>query len=128
MGGSNESTCPPPASTVVPKAASQSLTPGQFGTIRSHEDPKTQQVHFHDDIAGIKCCIPPKDFAAKFGAWLHGSGGTPLSLVGDDGAGGKATVQFHIFPDDQGELQIGTIVVKAKFGKTVKDLMKLAGI
>lgn len=128
MGGSNQSTCPPPARTIIPKADPQSLMPGQFGAIRSHEDAKTNQVHFHDDTAGVKCCVPPKDFAAKFGAWLHGSGGTPLSLLGDDGKGGKATVQFHMFPDDQGDLQIGTIVGKVHFGKTVKDLMKLAGI
>ncbi len=122
MGGANQSTCSPPKPGVFSSSLSTSL---KFGSVRSHEDPKTNQIHFHDDSACIKCTIDSAEFTSQFETWISGSGKDPLFLLGNDN---RSNVQFHLYVDDQDELQIGIIVSKSKLGQSIKDLMQLAGI
>lgn len=130
MGGTNQATCQPPKSrqTGTPAAKSKqvhSLLPRQANPVRFHEVTSRGEVDFHDDKAGLKCAIDSASFFAAYDRWRPKMA-EELTIVGNDGDKGHASVTFLPYVDDAGEMQVSMTVTKAKMGQTVVNLDKLA--
>ncbi len=117
MGGSNQSTCPPPVTAAKSK--------GKSNPIRSHEVTSRGEVDFHDDLAGVKCCVDSATFFDEYHKWRPKMT-DDLTLSGNDGSGGHASVTLVPYVDNQGELQVTMTVTKASMGQTISDLDILA--
>jgi len=127
MGGANEAVCskPAPASVIdrIPDPTGQQTT--KEAKIRYHENTQLGEVHFHDDENNIKCAVDSSMFWQAYHAWRT-SGKNELKLSGHDGNKGYSKVNFLLYTDDIGELQVNMSVEKAAIGKTLIDLDKLA--
>jgi len=125
MGGTNQATCPPPAATSSKsRVSNKSQIP--VNSIRYHEDTSRGEVDFHDDQAGLKCCIASALFFDAYSTWRPAMA-DELTLTGSDGSGGHASVTFLPYADDAGEMQVSMVVKEAIMGQSVKDLDALAG-
>lgn len=122
MGGSNQSTCPPP--TKSPKNKGKT-TPIKGSIIRSHEVTSRGEVDFHDDMAGMKCAVDSAAFFDAYNKWRPKMS-DDLTLAGNDGKGGHSSVTLVPYMDDQGEMQVAMAIKKASVGQTICDLDKLA--
>lgn len=127
MGGSNQSTCPPPAKPAKSrgKTAKVQPSPVKSNPIRSHEATSRGEVDFHDDLAGTKCSVDSAVFFDEYNKWRPKMT-DDLTLSGNDGAGGHASVTLVPYMDDKGKLQVTMTVKKVAMGQTVLDLDKLA--
>lgn len=123
MGGSNQSTCPPPAKPA--KSKSKSSIPIGGNPIRSHEVTSRGEVDFHDDTAGMKCAVDSAAFFDAYNKWRPKMS-DDLTLAGNDGKGGHSSVTLVPFMDDQGSMQVNMTVKKASVGQTICALDKLA--
>lgn len=118
MGGANQATCPVPSTS---KSAPKATNP-----VRFHEDTPNGNVDFHDDKAKLKCAIDSASFFSAYNRWRPDMS-SELRLLGSDGKKGHASVTFTPHIDDSGEMQVSMMVERAKIGKTITDLDKLAG-
>lgn len=124
MGGSNQATStPPPASAQVPQTFKSS------NDVRFHTN--NDEAHFHDDKSGFKVVIPEDDFKDEYARWRD-SQKPDLTLHGDDGSGGAAKVNFHMYPGPGGTLEVAMSVEKSDLhalpkGASMTDLDLLAG-
>lgn len=123
MGGSNQSTCPPPANPAKSKA--KTATPTKGNAIRSHEVSSRGEVDFHDDTAGTKCSVDSAAFFDAYDKWRPKMT-DDLTLSGNDGKGGHASVTFMPYMDDGGSMQVAMTIKRAPIGQTISDLDKLA--
>lgn len=131
MGGSHQSTCPPPSSKSTSAralgkspATAAGLEAAQ-NPIRSHEVTARGEVDFHDDGAGVKCAVDSAAFFSAYSDW-RSKMSEELTLAGNDGSGGHSSVTFLPYVDDQGRMQVAQIVKKASIGQSITDLDKLA--
>jgi len=116
MGGINQSTCNPPKGT--------SINP-----IRIHENIDKKEIHFHDDLAGLKFSMPKPDFDFEFLAAEKTDFASPLVLKGNDGRGNpmKATITKVSNPPSDDDLSI--IVEKVRqVGTNWSNIRKVIGI
>lgn len=119
MGGSNQSTCPPPA---IPKATKSGVTPKN--KIRYHEVTSRGEVDFHDDNAGLKCAVDSAIFHDEYSEWRKDMS-DELILSGNDGSGGHSNVTFMPIMS-KGKMEVSMVVTKTETGTTINDLDILA--
>lgn len=130
MGGSHQSTCPPPSSSATPRSKSPATGAAGFralaqNPIRSHEVTSRGEVDFHDDKEGVKCAVDSAAFFTAYSGW-RSKMSEELTLAGNDGSGGHSSVTFLPYVDDGGDMQVAMSVRKASVGQTVLDLDILA--
>ncbi len=129
MGGSNQSTCPPPATqptgNPIKQKAKRRAAGKPINPIRSHEVTSRGEVDFHDDTASIKCCVDSAAFFDQYNKWRPRMS-EDLILAGNDGKGGHASVILVPYVDDKGEMQVAMTVKEASIGQTICDLDMLA--
>lgn len=123
MGGSNQATCPPVPSSAV---SSRTKTPTKTANpVRFHEVPTKGEVHFHDDLADVKCSVESAAFFSAYNKWRP-TMAEDLTLAGNDGSGGHTAVTFLPYIGKTGELEVGMTVSELKVSQTLTDLDKLA--
>lgn len=123
MGGSHQSTCPPPSKSSVKSLLV--INPGSLNPIRSHEVTSRGEVDFHDDQAGLKCAVDSAGFFSAYDKWRPLME-DELILAGNDGSGGRSCVTLIPYVDDQGRMQVAMSVKKTTVGATLTDLDTLA--
>lgn len=116
MGGLNQNTCPPVA---VGQVARQ-------GAIRYHENTALGEVHFHDDVNGLKCAISTPVFVAAYHDWRKKNSVDPLELIGYDGSKRPTAVKFVPFVN-KSQIDVGIEVMTLGVSNHLSDLDVLAG-
>lgn len=125
MGGYNQATCSPVPSSAVSKGGTPKTPAKAANPVRFHEVPAEGEVHFHDDIADIKCAVESASFFSAYSEWRSAMA-EDLTLTGNDGSGGHTSVTFLPYIGKNGELEVGMTVAKLKVSQTLVDLDKLA--